>query len=210
MSVPTECPRSVLERYGYHQLVSLCPNAGCGYWLWHNPSTRLEQIPQDVQIRHALKASSVESGTPLHCPEVNCMTADNKQRRANRECERVPPRCSGCCKQAGGCRAHRLGGRDISQTQTTADTGFVLSSSQTAVVTASSSQAAGSSASSAEPRIFARPLNENYGRGYLSRHTNVLDANSRLEAKQKLNHLTANSVYVIVWEKASQIPTLST
>ncbi|KAJ7859932.1 hypothetical protein B0H14DRAFT_3446319 [Mycena olivaceomarginata] len=48
-------------------------------------------------------------------------------------------------------------------------------------------------------RSFARPLNENYARGYLSRHLNVVDANSKLEAEERSKEVTDNSVHIVVW-----------
>ncbi|KAJ7911184.1 hypothetical protein B0H13DRAFT_1876045 [Mycena leptocephala] len=178
----------------------------CGWFYWHNDPTAIEHIPEGVQVRYAIKASSKEAGTPLLCPEQNCLMATNKQRRANRECDRIPPRCAPCCKQAGGCRAHRLNARDAPLGQTTSNTGFasssanLLSSSSSDAgfvrPTSSSSQAASSLSlsldSGSELRNFARPLNESYACGYLSRHLHVLEANSRLEATQKLQNLREN------------------
>lgn len=52
-------------------------------------------------------------------------------------------------------------------------------------------------------RTFARPLDENYARGYLVRHHNLLEANARLEATAKAKEASTNSVYVILWAKVS-------
>jgi hypothetical protein len=65
----------------------------------------------------------------------------------------------------------------------------------------------GSSASITEDtnvirRTFARPLDEGYAKNYISRHRQLLDANTKMEATQKLKDLTTNSVHVILWTKA--------
>jgi hypothetical protein len=54
-------------------------------------------------------------------------------------------------------------------------------------------------------RTLARPLNEHYGHGYLSRHLNIHYANARLDAKQKLDEFRGNSVIVAGWEETSFI-----
>jgi hypothetical protein len=62
--------------------------------------------------------------------------------------------------------------------------------------------------STSEPsvaRTFARPLKENYQKGYFTRHQNVLDANSKLEAAEKSKSISDKSVYVIVWHAVSYI-----
>lgn len=61
----------------------------------------------------------------------------------------------------------------------------------------------GDPAPSVVTRTFARPLDENYARGYLVRHHNLLEANARLEATAKAKEASTNSVYVILWAKVS-------
>ncbi|KAJ7508141.1 hypothetical protein B0H11DRAFT_1902457 [Mycena galericulata] len=184
---------------------------GCGWFFWHNFPTPLEHIPDDVQLRFVMVKSSKETGTPLVCQEPNCLTATNKRRRANRECGRVPPRCSGCCKTAGGCRAqsHRVNARDIPSASSSSSlsnpplaagvSGGGPSGTQNASASASGSSAittGGPSASQTSSesngipsRTFARPLSETYAQGYLSRHRNVLEASERLEATERSQEL---------------------
>ncbi|KAJ7118530.1 hypothetical protein C8R43DRAFT_960307 [Mycena crocata] len=187
-----------------------CPK--CEWFFWHNFPTDIQAIPEDVQMRFAIKTSSKETGTPLLCPEDNCFTASKQRRRANRECCRVPPRCSVCCKGLGGCRTqgHRVTTRDmpLSQVQSGSRSAATVTSSSTSGPTLGTTTASTSVLSSQEPssatRSFARPLSENYARGYLSRHRHVLDANARLETTVKLKEFSDNSVYVVLWAKAEQ------
>ncbi|KAJ7104724.1 hypothetical protein C8R44DRAFT_746404 [Mycena epipterygia] len=176
-----------------------CPN--CEFFFWHNTPTALEHIPDDVQINFVLVASSKEAGTSLLCPEPNCMTSNKQPRRANRECARVPPRCSACCKAAGGCntQSHRLTHRDVPLLQ-------VASTSSASGSSSSLDSTSGDPAPSAGSRTFARPLDKNYARGYLVRHHNVREANARLEATAKAKEASTNSVYVVLWAKEDRLP----
>ncbi|KAJ7122669.1 hypothetical protein C8R43DRAFT_1136082 [Mycena crocata] len=187
-----------------------CPK--CEWFFWHNFPTDIQAIPEDVQMRFAIKTLSKETGTPLLCPEDNCFTASKQRHRANRECCHVPPRCSVCCKGLGGCRTqgHRVTTRDmpLSQVQSGSRSAATVTSSSTSGPTLGMTTASTSALSSQEPssatRSFARPLSENYARGYLSRHRHVLDANTRLGATVKLKEFSDNSVYVVVWAKVEQ------
>ncbi|KAJ7242493.1 hypothetical protein C8J57DRAFT_1526186 [Mycena rebaudengoi] len=55
-------------------------------------------------------------------------------------------------------------------------------------------------------RTFARPLDEGYAKNYISRHRQVLDANAKMEAVQKLKDLTTNSIHVVLWTKVNYPP----
>ncbi|KAJ7291394.1 hypothetical protein C8J57DRAFT_1587390 [Mycena rebaudengoi] len=55
-------------------------------------------------------------------------------------------------------------------------------------------------------RTFARPLDEGYAKNYISRHRQLLDANAKMEAVQKLKDLTTNSIHVVLWTKVNYPP----
>ncbi|KAJ7279493.1 hypothetical protein C8J57DRAFT_1712536 [Mycena rebaudengoi] len=55
-------------------------------------------------------------------------------------------------------------------------------------------------------RTFARPLDEGYAKNYISRHRQLLDANAKMEAIQKLKDLTTNSIHVVLWTKVNYPP----
>ncbi|KAJ7202967.1 hypothetical protein C8J57DRAFT_1485780 [Mycena rebaudengoi] len=149
-------------------------------------------IPENVAIRFTLKKSAEEVGTSLLC-DVSCLTNKNERRRANKECTRTIPKCAGCCRGAGGCNtpSHRVKHRDVplsllaerqpSSTQTSADPGSSASITEDTNVIR---------------HTFARPLDEGYAKNYISRHRQLLDANTKMEATQKLKDLTTNSVHV--------------
>ncbi|KAJ7238895.1 hypothetical protein C8J57DRAFT_1246227 [Mycena rebaudengoi] len=162
------------------------------------PPTAIGSIPENVAIRFTLKKSAEEVGTSLLC-DVSCFTNKNERCRANKECMRTIPKCAGCCRGAGGCNtpSHRVKYRDVplsllaerqpSSTQTSADPGSSASITEDNTVTR---------------RTFARPLDEDYAKNYISRHRQPLDANTKMEATQKLKDLTTNSVHVVLWAKA--------
>ncbi|KAK6972263.1 hypothetical protein R3P38DRAFT_3485553 [Favolaschia claudopus] len=179
-----------------------CKMPGCLKFHWHNPPTAIANIPEDVQVRFTLRQSARDVGASLSCPEPNCLTANNQPRRANRECSRVPPRCANCCKAAGGCRAqsHRIttGG---GSTQLVPQPG---SSSGSAIVGAVATSTA---SDSQEPtRVYARPLDENYARAYLTNHTARLEVATRIEAEERSKNLSARTTYVIVFENSVMPP----
>ncbi|KAK7026327.1 hypothetical protein R3P38DRAFT_2529558 [Favolaschia claudopus] len=154
-----------------------CKMPGCLKFHWHNPPTAIANIPEDVQVRFTLRQSARDVGVPLSCPEPNCLTANNQPRRANRECSRVPPRCANCCKAVGGCRA---------QSHRIATSG---------------------GSTQLEPsRIYARPLDENYARAYLTNHTARLEVATRIEAEVRSKNLSARTTYVIVFENSFMPP----
>ncbi|KAJ6455115.1 hypothetical protein C8R47DRAFT_1228329 [Mycena vitilis] len=173
----------------------------CPAFYWHNLPTPLEFIPQDVQMKIALVRSSKETGASLMCQEANCFTASNKPKRANRECGRFPPCCSGCCKASGGChtQSHRLNHRDIptsSNVVANSSTDVLPPSQDSRQPTASGPAPLHNASSSSStvvaangvaplPRSYARPLKETFATGFLSRHLNVAEANSRLDAQMR-------------------------
>ncbi|KAJ7242482.1 hypothetical protein C8J57DRAFT_1244020 [Mycena rebaudengoi] len=55
-------------------------------------------------------------------------------------------------------------------------------------------------------RTFARPLDEGYAKNYISRNRQLLDANAKMEATQKLKDLATNSVHVVLWIKVNYPP----
>ncbi|KAJ6632252.1 hypothetical protein B0H10DRAFT_1748348, partial [Mycena sp. CBHHK59/15] len=54
-----------------------CSNGACSAFFWHDDPTPVENIPQDIQMRFAMKKSAAEMGTSLMCPEANCLTSAN-------------------------------------------------------------------------------------------------------------------------------------
>ncbi|KAJ6477143.1 hypothetical protein C8R47DRAFT_654827 [Mycena vitilis] len=194
----------------------------CPAFYWHNLPTPLEFIPQDVQMKIALVRSSKETGASLMCQEANCFTASNKPKRANRECGRFPPCCSGCCKASGGChtQSHRLNHRDIptsSNVVANSSTDVLPPSQDTRQPTASGPAPLHNASSSSStvvaangvaplPRSYARPLKETFATGFLSRHLNVAEANSRLDAQMRAAAVTEHSVHIVVWAQTGHKP----
>lgn len=105
-----------------------CKNTTCKHFEFHNPSTPLDQIPYEVQIRHSLKKSAKEDGGDgsLLCPAPNCKKAkESRPRDANRACTRAAPHCAACCREAGGCNlsSHRLANRDLTTAEANMQSG---------------------------------------------------------------------------------------
>ncbi|KAJ7627806.1 hypothetical protein DFH06DRAFT_1442610 [Mycena polygramma] len=167
----------------------------CPSFYWHNPPTPLEFIPQDVQMKIALVRSSKETGAPL-------MTL-------------------------GGChtQSHRLNHRDIptSSNVVANSSTNVLSPSQNTgqpapgasgtaplqnAASSSSNSAASQNANSVAPlaRSYARPMKETFAKGFLSRHLNVAEANSRLDAQMRAAAATEHSVHIVVWAQTGHKP----
>ncbi|KAJ6596196.1 hypothetical protein DFH09DRAFT_1272735 [Mycena vulgaris] len=90
------------------------------------------------------------------------MTANKQPRRANRKCSRVPPRWSGCCKAAGGCRSHQLTHQDkpSSQAMSTGSTGGPLVSRSGSSSSVGGSSASGSGSASLGPPSEANPSSD--------------------------------------------------
>lgn len=174
----------------------------CGHFVWHSPSTALEDIPADVQIRFALKKSVSEgTGASLLCSRTNCLTNSNQPRRANKECERSPPQCSSCCKASGGCRVHRLSDRDIPSTLLTKS----VSPAGTPPPPASTPAPTLSAPLPAATRSYARPLDENYARAYLDAHRKTQDTQAQIAVQQQLASSVANTVHIVLWNEVQTI-----
>ncbi|KAJ7741866.1 hypothetical protein B0H16DRAFT_1728388 [Mycena metata] len=180
----------------------------CEAFFWHNFPTPLEHIPHDVQVHFVMRQSSQETGTGLFCQEDNCRNSSNQPRRANKECSRLPPRCIGCCKAAGGYRtsAHRVRENTPLQFVRGTGAGSTASTSLTAQILGPSTSSSSVSSSalttfdvSIPSQTFARPLSADYARGFLSRHSGLLAANAKLEAAEKSKTLSKNSVHTVVW-----------
>ncbi|KAJ7185335.1 hypothetical protein C8R46DRAFT_1287860 [Mycena filopes] len=157
--------------------------SGCDSLLWRNAPTPLEVIPFEVQTRHALVASSKETGTGLVCQEQECTTASsNKDKMAAALHIGLAP----------GIYLLPHPHRACPQT----------ASSVSGPVQPPSSQSG--------PVSYARPLNEAYAQGFVPRNHHLALANSQLEAKGRLNDVRQSSVYVVVWQLENQPATFYT
>ncbi|KAJ7273848.1 hypothetical protein C8J57DRAFT_1467017, partial [Mycena rebaudengoi] len=181
-----------------------CGHTKCGSFYWHNPPTAIGNIPENVSIRFTLKKSAEEVGTSLLC-DVSCLTAENKRRRADKECTRTIPKCAACCRAAGGCNtpSHRIKHRDVPAS--------LLEQTQPSSSQKFADPQAGPSVGSDEDttvirRTFARPLDEGYAKNYISSHRQLLDDNAKMEAVQRLKDLTTNSIHVVLWTKVNYPP----
>jgi hypothetical protein len=109
----------------YSSHIAQC--TACQLWLWHDPETSLEDIPEHIkvssymfslciyyghpfisQVKFALKESlAMQPKLHLECANANCLTKGNKPRQANKNCGRTPAECSDCCRKKGGCPVHK-------------------------------------------------------------------------------------------------------
>lgn len=102
-----------------HQcLDSKCLKLGPGpMFVWHDPPTALDKIPEDVTIAFAVKLSTADArvNSSSNCQQPTCNTAAGRPRKANMNCTRNPACCRPCCSLLGGCTTHRLTGAPASQ-----------------------------------------------------------------------------------------------
>ncbi|KAK7019239.1 hypothetical protein R3P38DRAFT_2538006 [Favolaschia claudopus] len=157
---------------------------GCTFINFRDPhKTPLSQVPIEVQIRWATKASleiAKKDNTAAHleCTGPSChgSNAQGQPRRANKECARLY--CATCCRAAGGCSKHS-------------------SRVEESGVTSSSD-------SSGDSRRYARALSEDYSRGWLgARLEGLQESRSRAEVE---DDLAKNVVQVLVWFKGAPQP----
>lgn len=180
----------------------------CKEFIWHTPSTPLNNIPTDVQISFAMRQSASVaaegSASAVLCAGNNCLTSTNQRRRANKECDRSLPHCSACCKGLGGCRVHRLSQRDIplAVTQPSAPIGPNVPDSTPSVAAASAvPPPAPVQVQPSGTRALARPLDLSYGLAYLEAHRKSREAQEKIEAEQRLASSISNTVLIVLWNK---------
>lgn len=180
----------------------------------------MEAIPEDVLLRYAIRQSSEALPSGLMCPEANCLTAANQRRRANKECERVPPRCAQCCKGMGGCsvKSHKLSVRDVPPEIVMASAGpsmanappagLPIAAQHTSAHPIPDNDSIAAPPASREPtsaiqRTYARPLKDEYAKAYVIQHQKREEASQKLEKAQALAMQMSNLVQVIFWGKVS-------
>ncbi|KAK7024139.1 hypothetical protein R3P38DRAFT_2779684 [Favolaschia claudopus] len=153
---------------------------------------RFSQVPIEVQIRWATKASleiAKKDNTAAHleCTGPSChgSNAQGQPRRANKECARLY--CATCCRAAGGCSKHS------SRVEESGVTSMPAPPSST-----------DGSDSSGDSRRYARALSEDYSRGWLgARLEGLQESRSRAEVE---DDLAKNVVQVLVWFKGAPQP----
>lgn len=200
-----------------HPLNSCFQCNGCSHFHWHNDPTPIEAIPEDVLLRYTLRQSSEALLSGSLCPEANCLTANNQARRANKECERTPPRCAQCCKGLGGCsvKSHKLSVRDVPPDAIAVSTNPSLTTPPGSLATSAVPPTAGTSVTvptapsastshepmSAVQRTFARPLKDHYAQGYVVQHQKREEATRKQEQALALAQEMSNVVEVTFWGK---------
>ncbi|KAF7354500.1 hypothetical protein MVEN_01139300 [Mycena venus] len=148
----------------------------CPEFYWHNPPTALGNIPHEVQVRFTISLMCQERNSAVRRLEVAALRAIGSLLGVSR-CSLYP---------------------DLAPTLQ-AVFGVVASSNSN-----SDSGAEPPADPSNATRTFARALNENYAQGYLTRHLNLLDASSRLDAAEKSKSVSDNTVHVILFHTAGK------
>ncbi|KAK7013810.1 hypothetical protein R3P38DRAFT_3575185, partial [Favolaschia claudopus] len=144
---------------------------------WRDPDkTPLSQIPLEVQLRWASKAS-IQSNAEAHleCAGSDCKSQTGQRRRANKECIRLY--CAPCCRAVGGCAKH------------TSRAEAEENSPPVGVET------------SDDPRLFGRALTPGYSQGWFNARTSSLQA-SRTQVEEQ-EDLKRNVVDVVIWVKGA-------
>ncbi|KAJ7236370.1 hypothetical protein C8J57DRAFT_1247862 [Mycena rebaudengoi] len=132
-----------------------------------------KSIPEDVAIRFTLKKSTEEVGTSLLCDAAASRIKMNavEQTRGVRGQSLSAQAVVGGLGDSTPRAIALLAERQPSSTQTSADPGSSASITEDTNVIR---------------RTFARPLDEGYAKNYISRHRQLLDANTKMEAMNPL------------------------
>jgi hypothetical protein len=86
----------------------------CKEIIWYSPPTHISQIPEAVRNHFYYRQDALQEEKIL-CQEPECKKLSSSgPRRASKQCERVPFRCATCCRRAGGCKEHTVGGAPVS------------------------------------------------------------------------------------------------
>ncbi|KAF9537887.1 hypothetical protein CPC08DRAFT_824681 [Agrocybe pediades] len=79
----------------------ICAIPTCKHFVWHNPPTPLDKIPERVLEAFEHKEAAQALGV-LKCSQVNCLSTSNTRRKANKLCPNKA--CASCCRVLGGCQ----------------------------------------------------------------------------------------------------------
>ncbi|KDQ33158.1 hypothetical protein PLEOSDRAFT_1099136 [Pleurotus ostreatus PC15] len=175
----------------------------CNNFLWHNPKTPLELVPDHLLMRHASKQSLADfpPGHPLNrldCAHPNCRGKDNQPRVANRACDRFPQLCQTCCRAEGGCSKHKT--KESQQSR-------AAEADKTASASPAPSAASSGTSLPAEPvSKFARPLTTGFGQAFAVTCQKKLASNQKAENEKKITETMGNLVVVLLWLKANSKP----
>ncbi|KAL4255121.1 hypothetical protein AB1N83_013569 [Pleurotus pulmonarius] len=196
----------------------------CNHHSWHNPPTALEEVPDNIVIRHAVNKSLDElpRGHPdryLECPQSNCRAnkSSTRGRKANRACGRSPQWCSTCCIANGGCSIHKPTapkgptssaiGTPSAVTpvpNTSGTVAFVASTNEPPAV--ASNPAGNTAAPTVTARSYARPLPEDYGDAKTVTHHKNFAFNQKVEAQKAITDAVKSTIIVVIWLESNVEP----
>ncbi|KAF4577395.1 hypothetical protein EYR40_009248 [Pleurotus pulmonarius] len=207
----------------------------CDYHYWHDPPTPLENVPEDVLIRHAMKRSLADLAPDdplrtqgLECASPNCRTSGGRNRKANRLCSNIPQLCASCCRVKGGaCIAHRDNPSAARQSPSQAPSSVSTTAPDSPLDQATPSLPQGlnegamansvaASPSTAQQttgadisttsRTYARPLDPAFAKAYIGTYQKLLSTNKKAEETRKFDETMKNMVVVLMWLKAGTRP----
>ena len=147
------------------------------------------------------------------CEQPNCLTQGNRRRRrANAQCGRTPKRCAPCCRADGGCSEHPVKASPVpaldlhSSDRQLASQPTTTSSSSTGVPPSMPTHEVSRILPAA--RSYARPMSEEYARGWVKAHQRTQQAEEILKNDQQVASEVAKTITVVFWAKVCRSSSL--
>lgn len=183
-----------------------CTSKSCNHFVWHSPLTPIEEIPLSVRTAFAVRMSNrdmeAESGGTSGASGTSgtmctaCSSGHGGSRKANSNCDRNPKFCSRCCKEAGGCKIHKLGPCDPTSGQLQG-----ISPSHTPSPMHNTVAADSALPTPSIRQEYARPLNEKYALAYIEQHAHHFEAQKQISEIRRLENLKSQTIDVVFWNK---------